>query len=276
MLKFDPWRWRWAALGLLVLLVASVIFLTNGQRARLTWPEVILRETIAPLQSGVAIVSTGVNKAVTSVTQLTRLASENAKLREEVETLRSDLAIAMEAQRENESLREMMALGRDLRQQVTVAEVIARNPSNWFNTLTIGKGASSGIIKDMPVVTKDGVVGRIFTVTPHTAEVLLITDTRSAVGGRLFRTNAVVLAEGAGTPGYGRVNVRPLDQETDIRAGDIIVTSGLSEIFPKGLRLGVVEEVYDVRHGLTRYGLLRPAVNFSSLEWVAVITGRSK
>ena len=114
--KFDPWRWRWAALGLLVLLVASVIFLTNGQRARLTWPEVILRETIAPLQSGVAIVSTGVNKAVTSVTQLTRLASENAKLREEVETLRSDLAIAMEAQRENESLREMMALG-DLRQQ---------------------------------------------------------------------------------------------------------------------------------------------------------------
>jgi rod shape-determining protein MreC len=230
---------------------------------------------LAPLQSGVTRVSRGIGGLATGVGRLTHLSRENTQLRRQVEQLNQERTELLEAKRENEGLRRILQLEKDTRHQVQVAEVIARTPSNWFNTITISKGSTSGISKGMAVITPEGVVGHIRSVTPHSADVLLITDPKSALGGRVFRTSQVTLVEGLGDPGGGTALVKPLSNEADIKKDDYIVTSGLSEIYPKGLPVGVIEEVREGRYGLTKYGVLRPAVDFGRLEWVAVVTRRN-
>jgi rod shape-determining protein MreC len=269
-------RWRFALIGPLCLVLAGVIFLTTGQRASLSWPEWALREAVAPLQSGVSRVTRGAEGAVRGLVGLFHLANENARLRQELEQLRAERAELLEAQRENESLRQLLQLQRDSRLEMVAAEVIARTPSHWFSALTINKGSLHGVGKGMAVVAADGVVGHVRTVTAHTAEVLLIIDPKSALGGRIYRTGDVVLVEGLGAPGGGRALVKPLAREVDLRKDDYVVTAGLSEIYPKGLPVGVVEEVQEAKYGLTKYGVLRPAVDMDRLEWVAVITAWNK
>lgn len=270
----GPKRWRWAALVPLFLIIAGTISLTVGQRESLSWPERALREVLAPLQSGVGRVYKTVANGVDSLLRLTSLTQENESLRVEVEQLRAERMELLEAQRENEELRCILQLTRDSRSQVVVAEVIARTPNNWFNTLTLGKGAAHGLAKGMAVVTPQGVVGHIRSVTSHTAEVLLILDQRSALGARIHRTSEVVLVEGLGGSGDGKALVKPLSRETDIRKGDLVITSGLSEIYPKGLTVGVVEQTMEGQYGLTRYGVLKPTVDFGRLEWVVVLSRR--
>jgi len=272
----GPKQWRWAALALVSLIIAGVISLTIGQRDSLSWPEVALREALAPLQSGVSRAYRIFSDGLSFVVNLGNLARENEELRKEVEQLRAERMALLEAQRENEGLRQMLQLVRDTRTKVVVAEVIARAPNAWFNTLTIGKGAVHGLKKGMAVVTPEGVVGHIRSVTNRTAEVLLILDQRSALGARIHRTGEVVLVEGLGGAGEGRALVKPLSREIDIRPGDLIVTSGLSEIYPKGLTVGVVEEIFEGNYGLSSYGVLKPVVDFGRLEWVAVLSSRSE
>ncbi|MGI6082368.1 MAG: rod shape-determining protein MreC [Limnochordia bacterium] len=270
----GPKHWRWAALALVSLIVAGVISMTIGQRDSLSWPEVALREALAPLQSGVSRAYRIVADGLWLLSNLDDLARENEELRQEVEQLRTERMALLEARRENEELRQMLQLVRDTRSQMVVAEVIARAPNAWFSTLTIGKGAMHGLKKGMAVVTPEGVVGHIRSVTNHTAEVLLILDQRSALGARIHRTGEIVLVEGLGIAGEGRALVKPVSRETDIRPGDLLVTAGLSEIYPKGLTVGVVEEAFEGKYGLSRYGELKPTVDFSRLEWVAVLSSR--
>lgn len=239
----------------------------------LSWPERALREAVAPLQSGVNRVSKGAVGVVQGIVRLGYLARENASLRDELEQLRSERVELLAAKRENEGLRALLQLTRDTRFETVAAEVIARTPINWFNTLTINKGTTHGIQKGMAVIAPEGVVGHVRSTTAHTAEVLLIVDPKSALGGRIGRTGQVVLAEGMGAPGGGRALVKPLSRETDLRKDDHVVTAGLSDIYPKGLPVGVVEEVNEAKYGLTKYGVLRPAVDLERLEWVAVIVG---
>jgi rod shape-determining protein MreC len=268
----GPGKWRWAVLGPIILIIAGIIVATTGPRDELGWAEKAFREALAPLQSGVTRIADGIVGVTTRIVRLTRLAKENEALRKEVEELRTERAALLEAQRENEELRRLVDLERRAPDQVQIAEVIYRTPGNWFSTIIINKGSAHNVEKGMAVVTPEGVVGHVRLVTRHTAEVMLITDTKSALCGRVYRTNQVVLVEGQGDAGRGKALVKPLASEADLVVGDYIITSGLSEIYPKGLPVGIVEAVYEGRYGLTTYGQLQPFVEFDRLEWVAVLT----
>jgi rod shape-determining protein MreC len=268
----GPGKWRWAVLGPLILIIAGIIVATTGPRDAPGWAEKAFREALAPLQSGVTRIANGIGSITTNIARLTQLAKDNEALRQEVEELRTERATLLEAQRENEELRRLVDLAKRAPNQVQIAEVIYRTPNNWFSTVIINKGSAHNVAKGMAVVTPEGVVGHVRMVTSHTAEVMLITDTKSALGGRVYRTNQVVLVEGQGDAGEGKALVKPLASEADLVVGDYIITSGLSDIYPKGLPVGVIEEVYEGRYGLTTYGQLQPFVDFDRLEWVAVLT----
>src|SRR5690606_35790523 len=139
------------------------------------------------------------------------------------------------------------------------AEVIARPLNNWWGVLTINKGRRHGVEPHMGVVAAHGAVGHIRSVSAFSSEVILLSDPRSAVGAIVQRTGEPVLVEGLGYPGT-RLRLRPLTAEADIVEGDVIVTSGMSSIFPKGVPVGVVEEV-----------AVGPYVDFGTLEVVAVL-----
>jgi rod shape-determining protein MreC len=150
------------------------------------------------------------------------------------------------------------------------AQVVARNPNNWFSTVTLNRGANHGVRRDMVVVTAQGLVGRVSEVAPQTAKVMLITDPESGVGGLIQRSRdtGVVLGQ---TGDRARVIMKLFSPESAPLVGDKVITSGLGMVFPKGLSIGEVVSVETGDYGLVRYVEIEPAVDLDRLEEVLII-----
>lgn len=256
--------------GLLVLVLVSVIFLTSRPRDGVSWLEAAFRDGLTPLFVAASRVSQSVSGLWNGAVALLQAHEENERLRQEVQTLRRELARLEEFERQNAALRAALDLPADAPRPVVFAEVIARPLNNWWGVLTINKGLRHGVEPQMGVVSPAGAVGHVRAASGFSAEVILLIDPRSAVGGLVQRTGEPVLVEGLGFPGT-RLRLRPLSASVDIRQGDVIVTSGLSSLFPKGIPIGVVEEVSIGPFGLSVDVGVRPHVDFATLEVVAVL-----
>lgn len=197
-------------------------------------------------------------------------------LSEENDLLKSEIA-RLEA--ENNSLREAAHLATRLEEivgyrdsndlETTVAAIQAFNIERWTRTIVLNKGSSDGVTKDMAVITPFGVAGRVVEAGRRTSRALLTTDLRSNVDVILQRTRIKGVAEGDGSGGLRLKYIRELD---DVELGDVVVTSGFSGIFPKGMVIG---EVVDIEKGTDNFFKeirLKPAVDIQTLEDVLVVT----
>jgi len=146
--------------------------------------------------------------------------------------------------------------------------VIGRDPSRWYQSLTIDRGSRSGAVADQGVELPTGIVGTVIKVFPAASVVLLISDAHSAVPVLVQRTREQGIVEG--TFG-GRLRLKYLPPSSDIRTGDVIVTSGLTDPFPKGLMVGAVNRVERPEGDLYPDVEVIPSVDLSALEEVLVI-----
>lgn len=255
-----------------LLILSGIIFRTATYRDGLTLPEQLVFEVVAPMQRLANSVAASVRSGIESIASFRSLSQENERLEEELRQLRMERDELLEAGRQNEQLRQLVGLTAERTEQVTAAEVIARSPSNWLGSITINRGRIHGVEPGMAVVAAEGAVGKVRTVTQRTAEVVLITDSRSAVGGRVRDRGHLVLVEGTSNSTQDLATVRLLDWEAELKPGDVVVASELSWVFPKGLPIGVVEEVFERESGMAPYGTLRPFVDLARMEWVMVLT----
>ena len=199
-------------------------------------------------------------------------AAENEQLKDRVSKLELELRNAREAANENERLKGLLNLKEKSGYDVVLARVIARDPSVWFNTITIGVGSSSGIELNMPVVTGGGIVGRVVALSPWTAQVMLITDEQAAAGavvGQLGQSNAMGSVKGLGQRGLAEM--RYVSGLEKVEVGDYVLTTGQDGIYPAGLNVG---EVIEVRHGTATQPhviYIRPSARLDQLEHVAVL-----
>lgn len=263
-----------AVAGLLVLVLVSVIFLTSRPRDGVSWLETAFRDGLTPLFLAFSRVTQTVAGVWDSAVSVKDAHRENQRLHEELEMLRRELARLEEMERENAALRAALDLPENTPYPVIFAEVIARPLNNWWGVLTINKGQRHGVEPQMGVVAPGGVVGHVRSTSSFTSEVILLIDPRSAVGGIVQRTGEPVLVEGLGFPGT-QLRLRPLSASLDLREGDVIVTSGLSSLFPKGIPIGVVEHVDIGPYGLSVDVIVRPYVDFGTLEVVSVLAHES-
>lgn len=178
-----------------------------------------------------------------------------------------------EVMEENVRLRKLLAFKQSSTYELVPAQVIGRDPTNWFSTLLINRGTNSGVAKDMTVITPQGLVGRVVEVTPLCARVLSILDQRSRVAALVQRSRVQGVVQGEGKLCY----MNYLGPEADIREGDFVMTSGLEGgFFPRGLLIGEVVRLSQVRSGLLLSAQIKPRVEFGKLEEVLVIKrGRS-
>lgn len=263
-------RWKVAGTLFLILSLAAFVFATSGPFRTLTWPEAYLAQGLAPLQSAAVKGTEAVRTTIESLWALRTAISENRRLKTEMESLRAEVSRLEELGRENAWLRDALAFRKESQDRLIPAEVIARPPGNWLSAITIDKGSRDGVRPGTAVVTPTGVVGQVRAVTKRTASVLLITDTRSAVGGVLQRTGDLVLVEGMGSWDF-QASVKPLNRNADVRPGDRILTSGLSQIYPKNLSIGQVVQVAPGKYGLSKVGILMPGVDLGRLTVVFVV-----
>ena len=155
-----------------------------------------------------------------------------------------------------------------LNRQVVVAAVVGKDPSPWLRTVVIDKGTDEGVRRGMPVVTPDGIAGLVTDASGGYAKVLLITDQNSAVDALTQTTRARGVVKGESS---GKLRLDYVLRRHDVHAGDVIISSGLDGVFPKGLRIGYVHEVTKPSSGIFQEVSVTPYVDFEKLEEVLVI-----
>ena len=201
--------------------------------------------------------------------ELRHASDENQLLRHRVAELQIELqkqrALALEAER----LQALLRFRSQVAAPSLAAQVIARDPSLEFQTLTIDRGTSDGVRRDMAVIAPAGVVGRIVKHGAHAALVQLLIDRDAAAGAIVERSRAGGTVKGRGVDPLMRLEY--MSNLADVKVGDTVVTSGLDGIYPKGVVIGRVESV-ERGGGVFTAVRVRPAVDFSELEEVLVVT----
>lgn len=193
----------------------------------------------------------------------------NVALLEENRKLLSKIIELHEIERENFRLRELLDFREKQKLKTILARVIAKDISTEFRAIRINRGESAGLKRYMPVVTAEGIVGRVLRTTQNTADVITILDPLSAVDGIIARNRVRGLVEGLSED---HCEFRFVLRTDDIQVGDLIVSSGLEGIFPKGIPLGIVSKVRKKNYGISQDVEIRPSVDFARLEEVLVIT----
>ena len=193
---------------------------------------------------------------------------DNLALIEENRKLLNAIANLRETQQENVRLRKLLQFQEKFELQNVVARVIAKDVSTEFRAIRINRGESSGIYKDMAVVTNEGVVGRVLRVSKNTADVVTILDLLSAIDAVVERSRARGIVAGMTDE---VCQLRFALRTDDIEPGDVLISSGLGGIFPKGVPVGTVSKVNRKPFGISQEVEVRPSVDFSKLEEVLVI-----
>ena len=204
----------------------------------------------------------------TDYVALQEVRTENEELHQEVGRLRIRLQQERALAQRSRTLEELLELRTQALELETVAaNVIAGGASPDFRTITLDKGTAEGLRPDMAVIAPAGVVGRIITPSARAAKVQLLIDRNAAAGALIERSRAQGVAEGTGAD----LRLNYVSGTADVQVGDTVVTSGIDGIYPKGFIIGQIQSVQRGASGFDTI-VLQPAVDFSSIEAVLVVT----
>ncbi|BAS28618.1 rod shape-determining protein MreC [Limnochorda pilosa] len=262
--------WRAAALILVLLALSASIYATARDRIQVSPLEWVAREGLAPVQAVLARTSLWLDRSWDRLRRWRALEEENERLREQLEEVENHLLQLSQLERENQRLRAALGLQARGPGGWVAAEVIARSPNQWLKRISVSRGSADGIRRGLPVVTPDGLVGKVTATTAHTADVTLLTHTASAVGARTEPGGELVLVEGNGS--FDDVlRVRPIDAHANLQPGEVLVTSGLSSIYAPGIPIGRLTRVETEPYGLSQTGYATPFVDFQRLNVVQIL-----
>lgn len=196
------------------------------------------------------------------------VAGENRLLRKALDDVLADVHHCRESELANARLRKLLNFQDTLDQNTLAARVIAKDPSPWFKTIIIDKGATSNLRSGLPVVVPGGIVGQVTDVSRNYAKVLLLIDSSSAADALVQRTRTRGIIRGVAAGHYGFHYVL---HKHDLEIGDTIISSGLDGVFPKGLQIGTVSDIRRNSASIFQDVVVAPGVNYETLEEVMVI-----
>jgi rod shape-determining protein MreC len=263
-------RWKIPLIIVLVLILVGTIHNTSVPRPDISRLEGLWRDVLSPFQWLFSRIAGFFQNQFAEINRWRGLKARNDELEARVAQLEEEVLRLRNYRRENEWLREALDFREEGNHDLLVAEVIGRSPSNWESTIIVNKGQAHGVTSGMAVVTQAGVVGTIINSSRHTSTVLLIVDAQSATGGLVQSTGDLVLVEG-GQMDQRTLLAKPLSRDTVVEVGDVIVTSGLSRIYPKNLPIGEVVAVEPRQYDLSFAAIVEPFVDFTRLEYVLIV-----
>ncbi len=262
--------WIWIVFAGFALFLLS----TNpGSDSSWNSAEQFIIEVTAPFQKLMKQAVGSVEKVWTDYFYLVGLRDENRGLKQDLDILKTENSRYKELLATQERLRKLLQFKQIIKNTVVAAQVIGLDPSGWFKSIIVDKGTAAGVKTDMPVVNASGVVGRVISVSPDFAKILLVVDQNSAVDCLLQRSRDRGVLKGLSTD---VCNLEYLVKTADAEVGDQLITSGLGGVFPKGLPLGKILQISENPGMLFKEIAVRPAVDFSKLEEVMIILNVEK
>jgi len=253
----------------LAVMLGHVILISAQVNSRSGVPvlESVTFGLVAEAQRGLSLGVARLRRTWDRYVWLRGVESENANLRRQLDALQVQYQERRALSDRARSLEDLLALRDRSNLETVAAEIIAASASPDFRTLTIDKGASQGLKRDMAVIANDGAVGRIVVASSSAAKVQLLIDRNAAAGAVIERSRAQGVALGGGD---ARLRLEYVAEASDVVVGDLVVTSGIDGIYPKGFTIGNVDAVEKAGPAYKRISI-KPAVNFSALENVLVV-----
>lgn len=264
---------RSSIVAVVLFAVALLALLSLGPKATRTIQATFF-QTISPfLKTG-----SGLERQITSVRtglkSLEELERDNAALRVENRSLKATNEALRDVEHEVNRLRHALNYRERSLFRLVPAEVVSRDSSTWWRTVTINRGSADGLAAEMPVLTDEGLVGRTTTVSENISVVLLISDENCRVAASVEGTREQGIATGERVAGSlsPMLDLNYLSKQAELKEGQKVYTSGVGGVFPSGLFVGTVRS-FKVR-ALDSQAMLAPAVDLAKLEDVFVVIGR--
>lgn len=257
-------------------IIVVIIFITSAYYGRATFIGDALGYVVTPIQKGLGRVSSYVDEKVNFWTRAAEFEEQNKLLETRLEELETENNRLKLYEIENKKLNQLLNLKEKYNNYPTIgAEVIAKDPGNWYETFSIDKGNKDGLSKDMVVLAQSGLVGRITETGAKFSKVISIIDDRSSVPAKNKRTDDVGIVKGdSKLREDGLCKMTDIEASAEIIVGDEIITSQLSEIYPPGITIGRIKEITTNENGLTKDALIEPVVDFKHIETVLVMNGK--
>ncbi len=228
----------------------------------------IVLEAAAPVQKIFVLSVKSVSDAWLRYIFLVGLEQDNRDLKKKINELNAELVLYQEGYLESQRLKKLLSLKDSHNYHFVAAQVIAREPAALSRTIMINKGSAHGLKMGMPVIAPPGLVGRLTDVSWHASKVLLFIDESSNIDVLLQRTRTQGIIRGAGARGC---ILKYISKTQDVKEGEVVVSSGIGGVFPKGLLIGVVSNVDRQDAGLFLKINVTPFVDFTKLEEVLVL-----
>ncbi|MGB5266465.1 MAG: rod shape-determining protein MreC [Polyangiales bacterium] len=265
---------------LLALLLVPAVFLRANLRdpSELSWLDQALIQVSGPVQYVAEWAADGVTSIVEDYVYLLDVKSDNDNLRAENGRLQREMRVLRADVQQVRELESLLGLRERLATETMTARVIAKDISPSFRVvrLAIDQGEQAGVHAGMPVVANQGLVGQIRRVSGRFADVLLTIDPESRVDVVVGESHARGRIEGLGERGRYRCRIQFDRMDDRVAVGDEVFTSGLGKKFPASILIGYISTVGAQEFGLHQEGEVTPAVDFTRLDEVLILTSGPK
>lgn len=256
-----------------IILLIILVILSNVSIEKLSYIESAVSKIVTPIQNGITMLKNKMSGNDAFFIDVANLKKENEELKAKISELEQTQRELEVIKAENTTLKEYMNLTEKYSSYKTVpAYIIEKDISNYSKTIIINVGKKEGIEVNMTVIADAGLVGHVISVTDNTAKVETIIDSASSVSATVSTTREGIICRGV----IDSNNLKAINIPTDasLVVGDNVETSGMGGIYPKGILIGTIKNVINTKNTTDRYAVIKPAVDFETLETVLVITNK--
>jgi rod shape-determining protein MreC len=265
---FLPKKYRLGIGISLIIITALFILLYNLRHPSPGLIRKMALEMVSPLETAINLPLQGLSDVWKRYIFLVGREENNKRLREQNSQLLDELIKYREGYQEGIRLQKILKLRDSLPFSTLAARVVGRNPSSIFKMILINRGERDGLRAGLPVMAVPGLVGRILETSWHVSRVLLLIDENSNIDALLQESRAQGILQGASSSGC---NLKYVSKTMDVKVGEVVISSGLGGVFPKGLPLGVVTSVSKKEADLFQRINVAPFMNPAGIEEVLVI-----
>ncbi|MFA6411962.1 MAG: rod shape-determining protein MreC [Syntrophales bacterium] len=264
-----PKKYRPIAIIVLFIVFSIILlFLSTKMPSDTGYPRRFILDVVAPIERLIRIPLDETITVWNRYLFLVGLGEENRRLKRENDQLKNQLLLHQEGYLEGLRLQKLLTMKGQSDYASMTARVIGMDQKSLIKTILINKGTSHGIRNGLPVINEQGVLGRIIETSWHVSRVLLISDGNSNIDALVQGTRVQGMLQGSGAM---RCMLKYIAKTEEVKTGDLVVSSGMTEIFPKGLLLGTVIRADKKDSGLFQRIEVVPAVDFTRLEEVLVL-----
>ncbi|MDD4973898.1 MAG: rod shape-determining protein MreC [Bacteriovorax sp.] len=230
--------------------------------------ERVIIDLMAPVQGMVTSFQRGVSSYVEHYVANLNASKENINLKGKIADLQNEMFSYQESIKESDRLRELIKYGEQIDRKKIVARVVSWDSADDYKVVRINRGLKDGVRLQSVVTSAEGLVGYVYRLTDHFADVITILDANNRVDGVVERLRSHGIVEGYSR---GRCIMKYVNRTEPIILNDLVLTAGLGNVYPKGLKIGYISRIERESYGITQHVEITPLVNFSKLEEVLVL-----